>query len=147
MQVKVLSDSHPENHQAYLQPTVLLLLDDNADIQSIQFDLDLFSRHDDVFSDDFLTHTVVVQGKRKGGRPIDASQIQWASLQRDTVHGPWKPSRIITIEFEEALEPGPYFLTLDNTLDITLSQAWRMYPDTQEAFATTFVPSLEDPMQ
>lgn len=96
-------------------------------------------QHDDVFSDDFLTDTVMIQGQN--GQ--DESLIQWADFSVETAHGPWKPDRIIKIEFNVAFEPGPYFLLPGRTL----AQAWRLYPDTQDAFATTFVPTPGDPFR
>lgn len=98
-------------------------------------------QHNDVFSDDFLTDTVMIQGQN--GQTVDESLIQWAGFSVETAHGHWKPDRIIKIEFNVALEPGPYFLLPGRIL----AQAWRLYPDTQDAFATTFVPTPGDPFR
>lgn len=143
VQVKIVNGSPPDSHLSSVafQPTVLLSIDEESTHESIQSDIKSFSQQDDVFSDDFLTDTVVIQGKN--GQMVDESLIEWANLSVETAHGPWRPGRIIKIEFNMALEPGPYFLLPESAL----AQAWRLYPDTQDAFATTFVPTPGDPLR
>ncbi|KAJ0123645.1 amidase [Diaporthe amygdali] len=119
--VKVVNESRPGTSPVAFQPTVLLSIDEKSTHESIQSDIESFIQHDDVFSDDFLTDTVMIQGQ----------------------NGQTKPDRIIKLEFNVALEPGPYFLLPDSVL----AQAWRLYPDTQDAFATTFVPTPGDPFR
>ncbi|KAK3933866.1 amidase signature domain-containing protein, partial [Diplogelasinospora grovesii] len=98
-------------------------------------------RDDDVFTKDFKTNVVILQRKKNAssGRPqIDL--VQYVSQNRSVPckGEQWLLTFQIIIENHE-LPPGPYFLTPDNFL----AEAWRLYPDTQDAFATTFVPPSE----
>ena len=84
-------------------------------------------RADDVFCDDFMTGNLVVYGH---GEDMPLS-IPSNSNIRFLKHDPEVPS----------LPEGPYFL-----LGSQLHQAWKLYPDTLDSFATTIVaPSLTEP--
>lgn len=129
-QVRIRNDPRTAGHRALTsKPVVLLSLDEASTEESILRVIESF-RSDDVFSDDFLTDTVVVQT---------------ASLNKKLRIrcGKWSPDHVIEIENSHALPDGPYFLTADNLL----AQAWRLYPDTQDAFSTTFVPNQIDPLR
>jgi hypothetical protein len=94
--------------------------------------IESFYSQDDVFSDDFLTDVVFVQFQGEGDKPV----IPWTELSRPTSTGRWVPEHVIEIDTNPEVPQGPYFLHSDNTL----AQAWRLYADIQDAFATTFVP-------
>ncbi len=98
-----------------------------------------FYDNDDVFSEDFLTDTVIVQVDQ----PEEAPAIQWADVHRLVGRGgSWHPVHILQVE-DTQLPQGPYFLSPGNLL----FQAWRLYPDTQDAFVSTFVPAGDDALQ
>lgn len=100
--------------------------------------LDRFLTTDDVFSEDFLSDIVVTN--------VPASDNFTA--HKALTHckpGDWNPHTIITLSTFSMQNPpteGPYFL-----LGRALYQAWRLYPDRADAFATTFVPTAADPYQ
>ncbi|KAG8162641.1 hypothetical protein KVR01_007119 [Diaporthe batatas] len=123
-------------HDAF-KPTVLLSVGQRSTNDSLRQDIETFRRDDDVFSDDFLTDSVLVQGVQ--GWNFENSQINWGGLGIQTANGYWNPTDVMTVQTD--LPPGPYFLTAENKI----AQAWRLYPDVQDAFATTFVPSEDDP--
>lgn len=140
MQVKVVSDSRLENLRQSNEPkpTVLLSVRLGSSIEAICDLIKSFYDRDDVLCDDFLTDTVIIKSEAQS-----KSDILWTGLRRSTSSGEWAPEHAIQIEVDrqERLPEGPYFLTSDNRL----TQAWQLFPDTQDAFAVTFVPALGKP--
>ncbi|KAI6086535.1 putative amidase [Hypoxylon rubiginosum] len=122
---------------------MLLSLGENTDNDAVRKIVESFQKDDDVFSNDFLTDTVMIQ--RTVGKPSTSklSHVLWDTLNLNTSDGPWKPARVITVDAKHELPPGPYFLASGNTL----AQAWRLFPDTQDAFTTTFVPASNNSLK
>ncbi|PQE11375.1 hypothetical protein CJF31_00001188 [Rutstroemia sp. NJR-2017a BVV2] len=114
------------------KPVLLLSVCQSSTKDTLIDSIESFYSQDDVFSDDFLTDVVVVQFQGEGDKPV----IPWSELSRPTSTGRWVPEHVIEIGTNPEVPQGPYFLHSDNTL----TQAWRLYADTQDAFATTFVP-------
>lgn len=135
-----------------------------------------FETKDDVFSSDFLGDTIVVvsEAKETPETPdiavwtVDSMVLLPDTLASDTKSIPgtadspplrkdeylisrvpssgWGGKRIFSTSITaNVLPPGPYFLAGD-----ALHQAWRMYPDELDVFATTFVAqnlhSVSEPM-
>lgn len=91
---------------------------------------------DDVFSQSFLTDTVIVQGNVQDFQRV---RDAWLTLSPNPVTGSWAPSQVLLVESPERDIPnGPYFLGPG----LQLYQAWRLYPDTQGSFVTSLFPSL-----
>lgn len=90
-----------------------------------------FSKHDDVFSSDFLTDFIGVLGK-------DAESVgSWDFQNLDTVLGPWNVKSIFTVASgsEGSIAPGPYFLCGGS-----IHQAWKLYADDLDAFSVAVYP-------
>ncbi len=139
-QVKVMAeiggDGNSEQHRflAPRHPTLLLSVSNEPSVGSIMATINTFYENDDVFCDDFLTDTLIIQ--HMSGDQAGVPYGLWTELSRKKESGEWRPNYIVQIAPEPALPQGPYFLTSDHRL----LQAWRLYPDTHDAFATTFVP-------
>ncbi|KAJ4154988.1 hypothetical protein LMH87_000258 [Akanthomyces muscarius] len=128
-------DSRPQDAVAN-QPVLLLSLHRESTAVDVAHKIAAFYDNDDVFSEDFLTDTVIVQVDQ----PEEAPAIQWADVHRLVGRGgSWHPVHILQVE-DTQLPQGPYFLSPGNLL----FQAWRLYPDTQDAFVSTFVPAGDD---
>ncbi|OTA54709.1 putative amidase [Hypoxylon sp. EC38] len=118
-------------------PVVLLSITPYSSADSILETIHGFQASDDVYSHQFLSDIVIVQG--------DVSPKTKDILHSLAVKGrlaKWSPSHIVGLGPSNApgIPQGPYFLTSDNCL----AQAWRVYPDYQDAFTTTFVPSEDN---
>ncbi|KAK4446469.1 amidase signature enzyme [Podospora aff. communis PSN243] len=89
-----------------------------------------FSQVDDVFSSIFLTDIVGVLGASK--TPAEAQNVE-------TRLGPWTVKYIHAVTSlqggEASIPPGPYFLQGN-----TIHQAWKLYPDTLDAFSVAAYP-------
>jgi len=144
-QLRVIDESLPPRGSTIfsaLTPVVLLTVPDG--ITASEFDLQsaidaLFARGDDVLCRDFLGDTVILQGET-----ADFAALQCGSdgLCANVNGKSWKPRRIIQVVPKSLpLPSGPYFLTSEGVL----AQAYRLYPDVQEAFCVTIVPDTSSP--
>ncbi|KAK3936924.1 putative amidase [Diplogelasinospora grovesii] len=117
-------------------PTVLLNCHEKTKAEDLYKTANSFLSNDDVCTKDFLTNVVILQ-RRKPASPgwPHVDLVEYVS-QQDNERFNWPLSHQIEIE-AHGLPQGPYFLTPDNFL----AEAWRLYPDTQDAFATTFAPT------
>jgi hypothetical protein len=88
----------------------------------------LFAEHDDVFSKDFLTDFIGVQG---------GSSEAIAAQELETSLGAWSLTNVfqVNVENDEPLPPGPYFRCGNR-----IHQAWKLYADTLDAFSVAVYP-------
>jgi hypothetical protein len=99
---------------------------------------DLLASNDDVLSKDFMTDTVIIQHASS----LKGIWLQHKALDLKTSIGAWKVQEFVELinsTGQNPLPDGPYFL-----FDGGLHQAWRLYSDHLDAFATTVIPSPED---
>ena len=93
-----------------------------------------FKDEDDVFSQDFLNDTIVIQTP-----PNVAFNVE--SLEHlETEFGGWNITSILHLAISNdgsLLPEGPYFLHGGN-----LHQAWRLYPDDLDCFMSTVIPDV-----
>ncbi|KAJ3580057.1 hypothetical protein NPX13_g506 [Xylaria arbuscula] len=91
--------------------------------------------NDDVFSSHFLTDIIIVQG---GSLDLGRLAEQWSIPVPNPISGSWAPRTILQVMNTSRETPdGPYLLSKG----YQLSQAWRLYPDKQGSFITSFIPS------
>ncbi|KAK3933741.1 putative amidase [Diplogelasinospora grovesii] len=117
-------------------PTILLDYHEKTKAEDLYKTANSFLSNDDVCTKDFLTVVVILQ-RNKSASPDwpHVDLVEYVSRQ-DKERFNWPLACQIEIE-AYGLPQGPYFLTPDNFL----AEAWRLYPDTQDAFATTFAPT------
>ncbi|KAI0517462.1 putative amidase [Xylaria bambusicola] len=90
--------------------------------------------NDDVFSSQFLSDIIIIQGDSLApGRLAE----QWSTPVGTPISGSWVPKTILQVMNTSRETPdGPYLLSKG----FQLSQAWRLYPDKQRSFITSFIP-------
>jgi hypothetical protein len=115
-----------------VKPVILISFKDGmVDNHRIVDTVEQFKITDDVFSSDFLTDTVIVQSSAE-------ISVEWKdSTALETSYRSWLIKSLLTLRpaaDEKWLPSGPYFLFGKN-----LHQAWRLYPDNLDCFATTVV--------
>ena len=89
-----------------------------------------YKEYDDVFSAKFLKSILLVT----------TEQTVAAEVLR--LFGSWGCRTVYLIPPKEALLEGPLFFSSSG-----IFKAWRLYPDTQEAFVMSTVPVQGDPMR
>jgi hypothetical protein len=136
-ELQIIKDSLPERERsAFASPTpvILLTVPDTLSKFQPQAAIDwLFDQGDDVLSEDFLGDTVILLGRTESA----VSQCAGDGVAVKVKGKYWKPRRIIrVVQTSPLIRSGPYFLLSTGVL----AQAYRLYPDTQDAFCVSFVP-------
>lgn len=136
-ELQIIHDSLPEQKRTAFSspiPVVLLTVPDTpTEFQPQAAIARLFDQGDDVLSEDFLGNTVILQGETE----FAVSQCARDGVDVKVKGKSWKPQRIIRVVHNSpSLRSGPYFLLPEGVL----AQAYRLYPDTHDAFCASFVP-------
>ncbi|KAK8059413.1 amidase signature enzyme [Apiospora saccharicola] len=124
------------------KPVIVVSVDCNSSSVSIKKVIDSFSSRateDDVFSDAFLTDTVIFQGSIKYLERVQEELMIFSTRFTDkwTEAKAWAPKTFLSVKPSVgAIPSGPYFLGQESNL----FQAWRLYPDTQGSFISSLVP-------
>lgn len=120
--------------QSSVKPLILLSSDDGTvGVDDLLDAVQHFKSEDDVFSLDFLSDSIVIQSSATVYLGVEHLKNLKTSL------GPWTVKSLFTLQCDADRFPlphGPYFLCGRN-----LHQAWRLYPDNLDCFATTVVQS------
>ncbi|KAI8715835.1 hypothetical protein NCS52_01092100 [Fusarium sp. LHS14.1] len=134
---KALPCAAPDLLPGEHKPVIVVSVDQESSQKTLLDWIDSFHPpKDDVFSQSFLTDTVIVQGNAQDFQRV---RDAWLTLSPNPVTGSWAPSQVLLVESPERDIPnGPYFLGPG----LQLYQAWRLYPDTQGSFVTSLFPSL-----
>lgn len=118
--------------QSSLKPLILLHSHDGTvSVKDLLDTVEHLNSEDDVFSLDFLSDSIVIQSSA-------TVQLKAENLKNlKTSLGPWTVKSLFTLPSDAnrpKLPRGPYFLCGRN-----LHQAWKLYPDNLDCFATTVV--------
>lgn len=118
--------------QSSLKPLIVLYSDDGTvGVNDLLDAVQHLKSEDDVFSPDFLSDSIVIQSSATVQLRVEHLKNLKTSL------GPWTVKSLFTLQSDADRPPlprGPYFLCGRN-----LHQAWKLYPDNLDCFATTVV--------
>ncbi|KAI1422275.1 amidase-like protein [Xylaria sp. FL1777] len=88
----------------------------------------LYQKEDDVFCDAFLNNVLLVSDESAVDKPVMDLLASWGCLA------------IFQLPSTENIRPGPYFFSASG-----LYSAWRIFPDDQDAFILSTIPTQGDP--
>ncbi|KAF2965298.1 hypothetical protein GQX73_g8269 [Xylaria multiplex] len=134
--VKIVYGATPELGPSEYKPVIVVSVDQLSSEKSLSRVVSSFlETNDDVFSSQFLTDTIIVQGDSlDSGWPVE----RWSAPASNPISGSWAPKTVLQVTNTLRETPdGPYLLSEG----YRLSQAWRLYPDKQDSFITSFIPS------
>ena len=134
---KAIIDETPKSDDWTAVPVVVLSEATLKSPDAIIDALNDFAKLDDVFCKDFMTDTIVANGFPK---EQSVARVRAIIAARD-----WNVRKVFELKAQPqqpTIPDGPYFM-----IGNELHQAWRLYPDHLDAFASTITSSEDDSMK